>query len=77
MHLYCLHLIDSIPHPMRTHLTAEMKEKLDAMPTSFDWRNVGGRNFVSPVRNQREFFLGCLCIDRLHIFIYLAMQRIL
>lgn len=24
----------------------------DALPSQFDWRNVGGNNFVSPIRNQ-------------------------
>lgn len=44
-----------IPHPMQPVLGVEDKKKLSALPDSFDWRNVHGENFVSPVRNQGQY----------------------
>ncbi|XP_067940045.1 dipeptidyl peptidase 1-like [Watersipora subatra] len=44
--------IAGIPHPMNEPLSEELREKLSSVPDEFDWRNAGGRNFVSPVRNQ-------------------------
>ncbi|XP_036284138.1 dipeptidyl peptidase 1 isoform X2 [Pipistrellus kuhlii] len=41
-----------IPRPKPAPLTAEIHEKLSSLPTSWDWRNVDGTNFVTPVRNQ-------------------------
>ncbi|KAF6332837.1 cathepsin C [Rhinolophus ferrumequinum] len=41
-----------IPRPKPAPLTAEIHEKVSHLPTSWDWRNVHGTNFVSPVRNQ-------------------------
>ena len=35
-------------------VTAEVEKAANDLPTSFDWRNVDGVNFVSPVRNQGE-----------------------
>lgn len=40
------------PRPKPAPLTAEIHEKLVRLPTSWDWRNVHGTNFVTPVRNQ-------------------------
>lgn len=40
------------PRPKPAPLTAEIHEKLLRLPTSWDWRNVHGTNFVTPVRNQ-------------------------
>jgi C1A family cysteine protease len=31
---------------------AALKATIAPAPTSFDWRNVGGKNFITPVRNQ-------------------------
>ena len=33
-------------------MTEEQLAELKALPEEFDWRNVGGRDYVSPVRNQ-------------------------
>jgi len=33
---------------------AEIQAAAAALPTSFDWRNTNGHNFVSPVRNQGQ-----------------------
>uniref|UniRef100_A0ABI7Y5L8 dipeptidyl-peptidase I n=1 Tax=Felis catus TaxID=9685 RepID=A0ABI7Y5L8_FELCA len=41
-----------IPRPKPAPLTAEIHEKLLHLPASWDWRNVHGTNFVTPVRNQ-------------------------
>lgn len=40
------------PRPKPAPLTAEIHEKLLRLPASWDWRNVRGTNFVTPVRNQ-------------------------
>lgn len=38
--------------PKTAAITDEIRKLADAMPTSFDWRNVNGVNYVSPIRNQ-------------------------
>jgi cathepsin C len=38
--------------PKPAPVTAEIQKIADALPDSFDWRNVNGVNFVSPIRNQ-------------------------
>lgn len=41
-----------IPRPQPAPLTAEIHKQVSHLPTSWDWRNVRGTNFVTPVRNQ-------------------------
>ena len=40
------------PRPKPAPITAEIQEKSLHLPASWDWRNVRGTNFVTPVRNQ-------------------------
>lgn len=41
-----------LPRPKPAPITAEIQEKSLHLPASWDWRNVRGTNFVTPVRNQ-------------------------
>ncbi|KAF2359367.1 Peptidase C1A papain C-terminal [Trinorchestia longiramus] len=42
----------SAPLPPPAPATEEQKARAALLPTSFDWRNVSGVNYVSPVRDQ-------------------------
>ncbi|XP_004683769.1 PREDICTED: dipeptidyl peptidase 1 [Condylura cristata] len=42
------------PRAKPAPLTAEIQEKSSRLPRSWDWRDVHGTNFVSPVRNQES-----------------------
>ncbi|XP_076073322.1 dipeptidyl peptidase 1-like isoform X2 [Mytilus galloprovincialis] len=41
-----------IGRPTPAKPTREQTLKAQSLPDSFDWRNVGGMNYVSPIRNQ-------------------------
>lgn len=40
------------PRPSPAVATPQQKARASLLPKSFDWRNVSGINYVSPVRNQ-------------------------
>eukprot|EP00823_Brevimastigomonas_motovehiculus_P005018 TRINITY_DN346_c0_g1_i1.p1 TRINITY_DN346_c0_g1~~TRINITY_DN346_c0_g1_i1.p1 ORF type:complete len:534 (+),score=105.32 TRINITY_DN346_c0_g1_i1:37-1638(+) len=44
--------------PSAAPLTEQQKQMIASLPTEFDWRNVDGVNYVSPVRDQ-EFCGSC------------------
>lgn len=40
------------PRNLGSEVSEETQRLANQLPDSFDWRNVNGRNFVSPVRDQ-------------------------
>ncbi|XP_044521963.1 dipeptidyl peptidase 1-like [Gracilinanus agilis] len=50
--------IHLFPRPKPAPLTPETLEKTRTLPSSWDWRNVNGVNYVSPVRSH-VFYASC------------------
>lgn len=44
--------------PSPAPVTREVYEAAAKLPDNFDWRNVDGVNYVSPIRNQGEHILN-------------------
>ena len=42
----------TVSRPKAIEASAEVKKAAQALPASWDWRNVDGIDFVGPVRNQ-------------------------
>ncbi|KAK6994022.1 dipeptidyl peptidase 1-like isoform X2 [Biomphalaria glabrata] len=57
--------------PKPAPITAEQKRLMATLPESFDWRNIDGTNFVSPVRNQAScgscYAFGSLGMDEARV----------
>ena len=53
----CFKLENSNPGAARA--TEEHEKLASALPTNFDWRDVNGLDYVSPVRNQGVFPVEC------------------
>ncbi|XP_071485947.1 dipeptidyl peptidase 1-like [Diadema antillarum] len=43
-----------MPRPRPIPVTPDVALAASALPAEFDWRNVNGQNFVTPVRNQEQ-----------------------
>ena len=48
-------MVHSVSNPKPAKVKEETRKLADALPPTFDWRNVNGVNFVSPVRNQGNY----------------------
>ena len=50
-------LLFSLSTPKPALVTDQQLREAATLPKSFDWRDVNGNTFVSPVRNQGETFI--------------------
>lgn len=56
--VFVISFIEIISKPKPAKISEELKKVAEKLPESFDWRNVDGKSYVSPIRNQGTAFFS-------------------